>query len=112
MRKLLRVKPGKEDIGAILEEKRRSSRLISVTRIRIIRPEKKMEDNKEAVMNGLEKLKQLLGLGAAVSDESVVEEVESQVKTLKEIREALDCPRHPAAEVKERLKASRWNMKN
>lgn len=56
-------------------------------------------------MNGLEKLKQLLGLGAAVSDASVVEEVESQVKTLKEIREALGLPPDtPAAEVKERLK--------
>lgn len=56
-------------------------------------------------MNGLEKLKQLLGLGAAVSDASVVEEVESQVNTLKEIREALGLPPDtPAAEVKERLK--------
>ncbi len=56
-------------------------------------------------MNGLEKLKQLLGLGVAVSDASVVEEVESQVKTLKEIREALGLPPDtPAAEVKERLK--------
>jgi len=56
-------------------------------------------------MNGLEKLKQLLGLGAAATEEGVVEEVESQAKALKEIREALGLPPDtPAAEVKERLK--------
>ncbi|MHB8067802.1 MAG: YeiH family protein [Desulfobaccales bacterium] len=56
-------------------------------------------------MNGLEKLKQLLGLGTAVSDEGVIEEVASQAKALKEIREALGLPPDtPAAEVKARLK--------
>jgi uncharacterized membrane protein YadS len=55
-------------------------------------------------MNGLEKLKQLLGLGAEVSEEGVVEELASQVKTLKEIREALGLPPDtPAAEIKDRL---------
>jgi len=56
-------------------------------------------------MNGLEKLKQLLGLGAAATEEGIVEEVASQVKTLKEIREALGLPADTSvAEVKERLK--------
>jgi len=56
-------------------------------------------------MNGLEKLKKILGLGFAASEAGVIEEVESQVKTLKEIREALGLPPDtPAAEVKERLK--------
>jgi uncharacterized integral membrane protein (TIGR00698 family) len=56
-------------------------------------------------MNGLEKLKQLLGLGPAVSEAGVVEELESQVKALKEIREALGLPADtPAAQVKEYLK--------
>jgi len=56
-------------------------------------------------MNGLDKLKELLGLSAAVSEESVVEELASQVQTLKEIREALGLPPDtPAAEIKERLK--------
>lgn len=56
-------------------------------------------------MNALEKLKQLLGLSAAASEEGIIEEVESQVKTMKEIREALGLPPDaPAAEVKERLK--------
>jgi uncharacterized integral membrane protein (TIGR00698 family) len=56
-------------------------------------------------MNGLEKLKKILGLGFAASEEGVIEEVESQAKALKEIREALGLPSDtPAAEVKERLK--------
>lgn len=56
-------------------------------------------------MNGLERLKKLLGLGFAASEAGVIEEVESQVKTLKEIREALGLPPNASvSEVKERLK--------
>lgn len=56
-------------------------------------------------MNVLESLKQLLGLGPAVSEQGVIEEVESQVKSMKEIREALGLPPDtPVAEIKERLK--------
>jgi len=56
-------------------------------------------------MNGLEKLKKILGLGFAASEEGVIEEVESQAKALQEIREALGLPPDtPVAEVKDRLK--------
>ncbi|MFH1596928.1 MAG: hypothetical protein ABIG94_11295 [Pseudomonadota bacterium] len=56
-------------------------------------------------MNGFEKLKQLLGLALESSEESVIGEVESQAKTMKEIRETLGLPPDtPVAEIKERLK--------
>ena len=53
-------------------------------------------------MNALERLKKILGLGFAASEEGVIEEVESQAKTLKEIRETLGLPPDTsAAQVKE-----------
>jgi uncharacterized integral membrane protein (TIGR00698 family) len=56
-------------------------------------------------MNALERLKKILGLGFAASEEGVIEEVESQAKTLKEIRETLGLPPDTsAAQVKEYLK--------
>jgi hypothetical protein len=46
----------------------------------------------EAEITGSEKLKQFLGLGPTASEEGVIEAVESQAKSLKEIREALGLP--------------------
>ena len=53
-------------------------------------------------MNGLERLKKLLGFSQEASEEGVIEEVASQVE---EIRQTLGLPADASlAEIKERLK--------